>query len=87
MERRPIDVNGLGRYAVAIDGHKYIPWVSLAEVPTAEKVGRWEESDIPCEKFRCSVCGGACWYYDYQGDVAKSRFCPNCGARMEDVFT
>ncbi len=38
MERRLIDVNDLGRYAVAIDGHKYIPWVSLAEVPTAEKV-------------------------------------------------
>lgn len=48
------------------------------------KCGRWEKSDIPDEKFVCSECGGACWYYDYEGDVAKSRYCPNCGARMEN---
>lgn len=44
--------------------------------------GEWVQSDIPQEKYVCSVCGGACWYYDYQGEVAKSRFCPNCGAKM-----
>ena len=46
--------------------------------------GEWKASDIPDEKYVCSVCGGACWYYDYQGDVAKSRYCPNCGAKMKD---
>lgn len=45
--------------------------------------GRWEVSDTPCERFKCSECGGGCWYYDYQGDVAKSRYCPNCGAKMD----
>ena len=45
--------------------------------------GEWKPSDIPQEKYVCSVCGGACWYYDYQGDVAKSRYCPNCGAKMK----
>lgn len=45
--------------------------------------GEWIASDIPCEKYVCSVCGGVCWYYDYQGDVAKSRYCPNCGAKMK----
>ena len=45
--------------------------------------GEWIESDIPQEKYVCSLCGGACWYYDYQGDVAKSRFCPNCGSKMK----
>lgn len=45
--------------------------------------GEWLQSDIPQEKYVCSVCGGACWYYDYQGEVAKSRFCPNCGAKMK----
>jgi hypothetical protein len=45
--------------------------------------GHWEKSDIPHEKFCCSVCGGACWYYDYAGDVARSRYCPNCGAKMD----
>lgn len=48
-----------------------------------QKEGEWVTSDIPQEKYVCSVCGGACWYYDYQGDVAKSRYCPNCGARMK----
>lgn len=44
--------------------------------------GEWIESEIPNEKYVCSKCGGACWYYDYEGEVAKSRFCPNCGADM-----
>lgn len=47
--------------------------------------GTWEKSDIPGEKYVCSECGGACWYYDFEGDVAKSKFCPNCGAKMKGV--
>lgn len=45
--------------------------------------GHWIKSDIPNEEYVCSECGGACWYYDYQASVAKSRYCPNCGAKME----
>lgn len=45
--------------------------------------GEWVPSDIPQEKYVCSVCGGACWYYDFEGDVAKSRYCPNCGSKMK----
>ncbi len=45
--------------------------------------GTWEKSDIPGEKYVCSECGGACWYYDFECDVAKSKFCPNCGAKMK----
>lgn len=45
--------------------------------------GEWIASNIPQEKYVCSVCGGACWYYDCQGEVAKSRYCPNCGAKMK----
>jgi rubrerythrin len=48
-----------------------------------QKEGEWITSDIPQEKYVCSVCGGACWYYDYQGYVAKSKYCPNCGAKMK----
>lgn len=59
----------------------------LDKIPSADVApvvhGHWEASGEPCEKFNCSVCGGASWYYDYQGDVAKSRFCPNCGAKMD----
>jgi hypothetical protein len=48
-----------------------------------QEEGEWEKSEIPGEEYVCSVCGGACWYYDVEGYVAKSRFCPNCGARMK----
>ena len=48
-----------------------------------KKTGHWIKSNIPNEKYVCSECGGGCWYYDYQADVVKSRFCPNCGARMK----
>lgn len=34
---RLVSVNSLERYAVVLEnGHKYIPWVALAEVPTAD---------------------------------------------------
>ena len=46
------------------------------------KTGHWINSNIPNEEYVCSECGGACWYYDYQAKVAKSKLCPNCGARM-----
>jgi len=49
---------------------------------TDTKEGHWKESDIPNEKYVCSECGGACWYYDYQGNLGKSNYCPNCGAKM-----
>lgn len=63
------------------------PSGSFSEKPAETvKRGHWKKSDILNEKYVCSVCGGACWYYDYQGDVAKSRYCPNCGARMKDVM-
>lgn len=60
---------------------------AVFEIPVADVAqvvhGRWEVSDTLCERFKCSECGGGCWYYDYQGDVAKSRYCPNCGAKMD----
>lgn len=60
---------------------------SIDAIPEADvepvRHGRWEKSNIPHEKYCCSVCGGACWYYDYAADVARSRFCPNCGAKMD----
>ncbi len=34
---RLVNAGDLERYAVVLDnGHKYIPWVALAEVPTAD---------------------------------------------------
>ena len=56
----------------------------VKELPSVQpsRKGHWIKSDIPNEEYVCSKCGGACWYYDYQGAVAKSNFCPNCGADM-----
>ena len=54
MEPRLINVNDLGRYTVVIAGHRYVPWTSLAEVPTAQQTfselerSRWGE---------CEMCG------------------------------
>ena len=76
------NVNGeitLNRYDKIIDGIYEIPSADFAPV----RHGRWIESTIPCEQYVCSECGGAAWYYDYNGDVAKSKYCPNCGARMD----
>lgn len=65
--------------------------ISIYRIPAADVApvvhGRWEVSDTPCERFKCSECGGGCWYYDYQGDVAKSRYCPSCGAKMDKGAT
>lgn len=47
--------------------------------------GRWEVSDIPGERFKCSECGGGCWHYDYHGCVEKSSYCPHCGAKMDEL--
>lgn len=58
----------------------------LSDLPTidAEPVrhGKWIKSEIPCEEFVCSECGGACWYYDVNKNVSKSKYCQNCGAKM-----
>ena len=40
------------------------------------RLGRWIVSHIPGEKYVCSECGGACWYYDYEGVVAKKPALP-----------
>lgn len=45
--------------------------------------GTWIPSNIPNERYVCSMCGGACWMYDSSGCHVKSRFCPNCGAEMK----
>lgn len=57
--------------------------MAIKALEKESKTGRWIKSNIPNEEYVCSECGGACWYYDYQASVAKSRYCPNCGLKME----
>ena len=57
---------------------------AIIRLSNNSRKAQWVKSDIPGEEYRCSKCGGACWYYDFTHDVKKSRFCPNCGAEMEE---
>lgn len=57
---------------------------TIIRLSNKSRKAEWVKSDIPGEEYRCSKCGGACWYYDFTHDVKKSRFCPNCGAEMEE---
>lgn len=56
--------------------------INAPSVIPKPKEGEWIKSDIPCEEYVCSECGGACWYYDVGKTVSRSRCCPNCGAKM-----
>lgn len=69
-----------------IDKIPYSSWAvtHIADVRPIIR-GKWIESTIPNEQYVCSVCGGACWYYDFMGSVAKSKFCPNCGADLRQI--
>lgn len=57
----------------------------LEDLPSAEKRGRWIDYELNAKYgwyfANCSECG-------YQMDVHENRgyfrYCPNCGARMED---
>lgn len=57
---------------------------NLKTVTPSRPKGKWIDSNLPQEKYVCSECGGACWYYDYEGSVAKSKYCPNCGTDMRE---
>ena len=53
----------------------------LEKLPSEERVGKWTKkinADGRWDRVRyyCSACGG--W-----NTYGQSRFCPNCGARME----
>ena len=54
----------------------------IRNAPTIEaepvKRGKWGKSDIPDSILsKCSVCGFSCGAYTF-------RYCPDCGARMDD---
>ena len=59
---------------------KMVELLSTADVAKVNR-GRWVVSDFTPY---CSVCYRQC---DYNGDGthSKSLFCPNCGAKMDEV--
>ena len=66
-------------------------WNILDDMPTIDAVpmvrGRWVKANgmMPPEYHHrkcCSVCGG--WtLYDHIGREWTSKYCPNCGAKMD----
>ena len=58
----------------------------VLEQPTIEpqRTGRWElidDTEFRIPGYRCSVCHCECEDWDKKPTY---RFCPNCGARMEE---
>lgn len=78
--------NELYKNLNSFDFVKEIVTEALSETPSLpsleRKGGEWVKSEIPNELYVCSKCGGACWSYDYERNIVKSNFCPNCGADM-----
>lgn len=49
-----------------------------------EIVGKWNElKNCANEGVYCSVCGKKVYKLDYANQKVRSKYCPNCGARME----
>ena len=46
----------------------------MEAVNNSGEKAKWIKSEIPGEEYVCSLCGGACWYYDVQKDVAEVNF-------------
>ena len=68
----------------------------IAEAPTVDAVevvhGRWAALDDDCEELECeheamrwgcSACHEVVEYDDWTHRSRLTRFCPNCGAKMD----
>jgi len=62
---------------------------AIDELPSAERRGRWiEEYSANHFQAKCSACGESTLYgitYDLEGNAYYMNYCPNCGARMDEV--
>lgn len=63
--------------------------INEAAVVDAEPVvhGRWIKSDflrIGANQYRCSKCWEDEWWL-YHFSLGDSKYCPNCGAKMDEV--
>lgn len=64
----------------------------LKSRPSAQRTGRWIDGKVKHIKNgelrnvrECSECGSSYFVYDYYNSVDEiPKFCPNCGARMEE---
>lgn len=69
LERRGITV-------LAVANYKQVTVDLLENLPSAERRGQWK--DIPfTARWICSNC-------DYISEFASFKYCPDCGAKMDD---
>lgn len=75
-----------------IDGTKILYWMpyppihtpappALPENPYAPEA-EWIEPPERGKNPTCSRCGGQCWFNSAHGRIERSKYCPNCGAKM-----
>ena len=62
----------------------------IRDIPAADvverKVGRWKPFDLTYGRsfYSCTACGAVAYVLFTEGGVPIFRYCPNCGAKMED---
>ena len=72
-------------YSMVIDAIDLAPTIEAEPV----KHGKWDLVEGDCSILaRCSVCGrnvvgGISW--DLKGNEYRYKYCPNCGAKMDEV--
>ena len=82
---RLIDADALIEEALTEGACGYIDALQIAIAPTVDAVpvrhGRWETNSDRPDSLICSVCkcGFDMWKHD------PHNFCPNCGAKMDEV--
>lgn len=70
-------------WAKGLEPSQYVEIVSSVDaVPVVH--GRWERKDsLSCAiEYYCSVCGDRA-PLGYMRQCAKTKYCPNCGAKMD----
>ena len=85
MIMRLIDADALIEEALTEGAYGYVDALQIAISPTVDAMpvrhGQWETNSDKPDTLICSVCkcGFDMWKHD------PHNFCPNCGARMDEV--
>ena len=85
MIMRLIDADALIEEALTEGAYGYVDAKQIADTPTVDaspvRHGHWKTNSDKPDTLICSVCkcGFDMWKHD------PHNFCPNCGARMDEV--
>lgn len=75
--------DGNGKYVVAKDaGVTASEWIPLYFTECEQELGHWIKFVVNRQhKIRCSKCD----YVEYEYITHIRNYCPNCGAKMEEI--